>query len=520
MKKIFSLFAILLGLIIFVSTRPNVANAQTCTGSITCCDAGHTTLVQTPIGCRPQFNECTGWTSQCTNSGNSYACSFSGVSGQCGIWVPDSLCNFQMGGSCFYTPAGGGGGGGPTPPPPGWGPCGGCSGCGPFPEQCRTDPGGACVWDSGGCSGGGWPPPAPSCSVVTVPSSITIGSGQQSPISSIVTLYGTNPQIADVTWYASNPSVTSTIPVADYFEPFTSIVTGGNAGSSVITTVVTLWTLQTCQTTTTVNVTAGAPWAQLSNGSIMAGSGNLQSLIPQSCLAPGCDPNFIASTGGIVPGVAVYGGNSYDFSASTSQGSVSTNGWLANTSYAGTDYNYNYFRNLIPSDTVITTLGSNITNAALQTGVLSKGYYWFRVNGNATISDNITIAGNRRVVLLVEGGNLSINGRINVPNPENNFFMTMVNGDIQISPTLTGAGINPAIEGLYMADNQFSTGNGNQQLRMRGCFGGFGGFNLGRDVGNSNSNTPAEIIEHDPRYLPKFPPVLNKDTIIWREVAP
>lgn len=145
--------------------------------------------------------------------------------------------------------------------------------------------------------------------------------------------------------------------------------------------------------------------------------------------------------------------------------------------------------------------------------------------GNLAISGDVNLTGSRKVILLVDGGDLTINGRVNLQS-SNEFFMTLVGkdaggsaGNIIIAPTVAHP-TNPALQGIYFAQNQFRSGGGNNRLYVKGSVVANGGFWLQRDLGNANTNTPAEFFEFDPALMFAYPRQLSRRGVVWREVAP
>jgi len=272
------------------------------------------------------------------------------------------------------------------------------------------------------------------------------------------------------------------------------------------------------------------PWWQVIDGDVLT-NGSLSSLIPSSCSLPGCNPNFILDGPGGYPGVAIYGGSSYDFSTGSSDGrdQVSSQGWLANSSYLGKEYHYSYFARLVPSDvqeqtdeiTEETVTGGDFNSG----GSPARGYIWYKREGDLTINGNVNLVGTRKVVLFVNGGDLNINGRINLQSGES-FFMAIVGkddsgnkGNIIVDPSVSHP-VKPGLEGIFLADSQFKTGSDDKQLYIRGSVAAWEGIVLERDLDDDNSDTPAELFEYAPDLIFNYPQEMLRDVIRWREVAP
>lgn len=289
----------------------------------------------------------------------------------------------------------------------------------------------------------------------------------------------------------------------------------------------------------------GSAWWQVKDSDVRAGGnlGNLISLIPNSCVLPSCNPVFGLKGAGGYPGVPLYGGLVADFRFdpnSTGQAAEGPNNWLANTDYAGQTYDYDYFARQIPSDVVpnIYEINSPSINGGdfNSNGNRSRGYIWFHYNGatlgDLTVSGNVNINTDRKVVLLVEGADLHLDGRINIQNPGSGFFMAIVGkrsnpplkGNIFISSTHPN---QPVLEGIYLAEGTIhttsQTGAGaDKLLYVRGSYIGLGGVELERSLTGpiDNSHTPAETFEYAPELMLVFPQIFSTRTMHWKEVAP
>ncbi len=259
-------------------------------------------------------------------------------------------------------------------------------------------------------------------------------------------------------------------------------------------------------------VVASPGWWQVIGGDAVT-NGVLQSNIPATCVLPGCNPYFILDgTAGGIPGNAIFGGTTNLMTLN-----VSSKGWLGNTLYMGRTYDSTYFTNLIPTSVSFNTVGPNAAQADFDGGVASNGYYWYKSNGNLTLTGNVTITGNRKVILFVDGGDFNINGKINIQTKGSGFFMAIVSGNINVGNSVTGV---PSIEGLFVSDGTFSTGTGNLPLTVRGTVVGWGGVNLQRDLGVGNNTAPAETFEYAPDFIVLYPRDLVQDRINWQEVIP
>ncbi|CAN5345050.1 hypothetical protein BH10PAT1_BH10PAT1_5850 [soil metagenome] len=255
-------------------------------------------------------------------------------------------------------------------------------------------------------------------------------------------------------------------------------------------------------------------WWQVTGGDVVT-NGDLQSEVTAT------SPFILDSVGGW-PGNVLYGNNFNVFN-------ISSQNWIAKSSYLGKTYDSTYFNNLIPGNVVFNNLSPTAGNSDFSSGSISPdGYYWYKTTGDLTTNSDITIVGNRKVILFVQGGNFNINNKINIQTHGSGYFMAIVgkdsngnNGNIIVGPGVTAATATaPAIEGVYEADNLFDTGNSNVNLYIRGTVVAWGSVNLQRSLKASNATLPAESIEYDPALIMLFPRSLVQDNITWKEVIP
>jgi len=131
--------------------------------------------------------------------------------------------------------------------------------------------------------------------------------------------------------------------------------------------------------------------------------------------------------------------------------------------------------------------------------------------------------------LIVKGADTYLTGKINLTKGSG-FFMLIAGvnsggtkGNIIVDSGV-GGGAGANLEGIYVADGQFSTGTTgtetDSQLWIRGSVVSYGGFNLQRHLGNSNNTTAAELFEYAPDLELLYPSKLGARSINWQEVAP
>ncbi len=434
-----------------------------------------------------------------------------------------------------------------APPAPGYGACGGCD-CG-HGSECQTDPSGACIWNPGTCGGGGggicnacgcpgWPPcwGYASCA----PKTQNIAVGQTAPIWGYFSANGYPDYFIWTTW--SGLSVSPGYPIY-----YPGVVPGqygyemvGGAfrvvgyvtpTAPVVDAVVTIrvhWDngdyLDYCRVTSLPQA-----WWQVTDGDIYAGSSIYSSIPPATvCVAPTCTPVLIKDGVGGTPGTPMYAG--LNASTGPAGGQISSKNWLANAAYGGKNYNYAYFASMIPSAVLadpkfIMTGNTVFAGSFASNGVTYGGYRWIKHVGDLTIEkDNL----NKKVILFVENGNLTIRDTIKFNQKGKEFFMAIVGntpgnttgGNIIIDPLVTDATGGYALEGLYLADGQFSTGIATTPLKIRGSIVSSLAPSLQRDLGVLNGTMPAESVEFAPDLVANFPPQLSRKKVIWKEVAP
>jgi hypothetical protein len=274
--------------------------------------------------------------------------------------------------------------------------------------------------------------------------------------------------------------------------------------------------------------TNGVPpvaWWQVTGGNIIT-KGNVSSQIAEFCTnSPSCPSSLILDDPiSARPGTVVYGGNSLDFSAdTTNNGTASSTDWITNTDTASNIYNYAYFsslasgRNFTLDASVDTTLNSGSFNSAPAGG---EEYNWIRVRGNATINQPINIS--QKAILFVEG-NLYINNTINLGGGGDKFFMAIVSRDIIVDPSVTSPDTTtPALTGIFNADGVFRTGTTGATDGLLVVNGSVACADvvLERDLEVGNLDTPAEHFIYSPELVSNYPSALSDKHLVWREVAP
>jgi len=396
-------------------------------------------------------------------------------------------------------------------------------------------PGGATPTPGSGPTPTPTPTPAASCTVDLTPvtASISIGASQNFT-ASVVPSNGT---VDQVNFSSSNTGVATVNPGSDASSPYRTSATGVSVGNVTITSDVVMSGVVRCSDSSSLEITPPGPWWQVKDADIIT-NGNLISPIPTAtCVLPGCNPVFGLDGPGGYPGVPGYGGTTADFEEGTGTGTVSSTNWLANsTSTFRRVYGYSYFQSLIRPDVEI----NEISEPEIQGGYLvsqgnaTRGYVWFRRQGDLTITGTANLQ-DRKVVLLVDGdlylGRPPAQSGSSIRIRDGSgFFMAIVSGDIIISPKVVVAdpqNPEPILEGIFLAEGQVKTGTYGTgldgQLWLRGSVAAYGGVVLERDLTGSdpdNTETPAEFFEYGPDLLFTYPRDLTYRRYRWKEVAP
>lgn len=97
--------------------------------------------------------------------------------------------------------------------------------------------------------------------------------------------------------------------------------------------------------------------------------------------------------------------------------------------------------------------------------------------------------------------------------------MALAKENIIVQPGVGGLGTGPHLEGIFLADKQFRTETGSNQVHVRGGVAALSGIELQRELAD-NSINPAEIFEFGADQLFLFPAPMSQRQISWREVAP
>jgi len=261
-------------------------------------------------------------------------------------------------------------------------------------------------------------------------------------------------------------------------------------------------------------------WWQGKDTDIIA-SGDIRSILPVA-------NNLILPGSGGYPGVAIYGGV---LSLGTNGGKVSSpQNWKAQTATSLHNYTFASFTRKIPTTVTYINLipAANLDNMISAAG--SSGYTWFKYDAALNFNQDLTLTGSglsvgdKKIVIMVDGGNVNVNTKINLTKGTG-FFGVFTNKDINIYNVVGGSGTYD-LEGIYFADGSVNTANDKlpleptSSLKFRGSVVGMVKVNLQRDLGAANATTPAEFFEYAPDQLFLLPSAFSHKKTQWQEVAP
>jgi len=364
-----------------------------------------------------------------------------------------------------------------------------------------------------------------SCTVSISPITTTITVGLDKRFTA--TVANVVGDIDSVRFVSGNSGILNPDPTQDTIPTYRTRGEGVSVGSTTLTANVYMGGASTCSATTgAISVVGVNAWWQAKDYTLLR-SGNIITDIPSTCVS-GCLPFLGLDGDGGFPGLAVYG-NSID----TGSGNVSGLGWGVNTALSiRKTYDYDFFARQIPDSITFNEITSTtIEGTELSSGgVETDGYYWYHFDGSLgdlTINDNVDL-GDRKVVLMVDGANLTITRRIFL-NDGTGFFAAFVGrnssglkGDIIVDGDVSHP-VQPELEGLFHADGDFFTGTlgvaSDTQLHVNGMISSETNIVQERDL-TDNSDTPAFFLEYAPELTLLMPKELMTKSYKWEEVAP
>ena len=367
----------------------------------------------------------------------------------------------------------------------------------------------------------------PSATVTFSPSPFAVNVGSTATLRATVTpVNGTVKTANGVTFSRNNAKITLGTPVKVSANVYTVQVTGRAVGTSRVTATVYFNGITTPITSAASTVIVSAlPWWQVVDSDIQT-KGDLRSSIPTGSKFN--IPRPVGAWAGY-PGVVAYPIPPPTYTATFTPGTVSSTGWLANSSATNSKvFNYAYFNGQIPADVTPTTVTSaNIANAlTTSTTVFNKyGYYWLKFPTTGTLTIPAVNIGTRRVILLAPNANINFTGDVTL-NDGVGFFMVIAGktgaantyGNITATAKVAS---DTNLEGIYVADGTFYVGtSATWRLIVRGSVVGNGGGNLAGRTYKAGAANPAIRFEYAPDQIMLFPGKLGARKIDWNEVAP
>jgi len=303
-------------------------------------------------------------------------------------------------------------------------------------------------------------------------------------------------QINRINFSSSDSGVASIDPSQVIFLPvsYSTTITGESLGTAEISVVVTLLSGLTCDdpapTQVTVNPFTG--WFQTKEGDVHSG-GSINSPIPSTAT----NPYFSLHDSGETSGVISYGGGSAFFD----EGEISPeDDWLAKDSFSKRKFDYfyqllgspeaNWDGGSFPNSSGIYYRGEGLSITVGRENVPNGRKLVILVDGDVTITDKVTVVPGGSLVL-ISSGNINVNGSVG------------------------------RLEGIYLADGTFSTGDEDNQLTAEGVFIAQE-FALERgSPGDPWYDTePYEVFYYRPDLVINSHPKIWTATYTWQEIAP
>ncbi len=326
--------------------------------------------------------------------------------------------------------------------------------------------------------------------------------------------------ISNVTFASANGTVASAAPGPDSAAAYQTAIVATGVGTTSYTATAT--TTQGISFIATAPIVVGNPpaWFQTIDGDAIS-LGSINDPIPATCLGP-CLAYMNIDPPPNHPGLAIGRG-----SITTGAGRVSAPNLQVPNSQPDPGIvidTYDFYFNRINSPLI-----QNITEPVLDQWVVDnrirpfptyRGYHLVHIpcTAGTAHTGNFDML-NLRTILYIDC-NLSVEGDTTVT-PGQGTIVTVVQGDIDVAPTVTEVG------GIYSCDGTFHTGTNtpvstdppnDDPLHVKGTV-ACEDVELERDL-EDNSQTPAEVFEYQPDQTMQFPSFLSKKNLIWREVAP
>lgn len=195
---------------------------------------------------------------------------------------------------------------------------------------------------------------------------------------------------------------------------------------------------------------------------------------------------------------------------------ISTTQWQAVSRYQGKKMDYSFFAaNLGLTSSTADNFGSGSGADTISKPAYAPAQDFWYQNGNATVNSAWNVGASEKYIIFVNG-DLTVNANVTVAS--GGFLAFIVNGGVTV-----GTGVT-SLQGLYILDNNFTTNSvasgDDVQLTVQGSVITWSGVSLGRDLGSTNINTPAEKFTYRPDLIVNMPDKMKIFALRWQEVAP
>ncbi len=258
------------------------------------------------------------------------------------------------------------------------------------------------------------------------------------------------------------------------------------------------------------------PWFSVFGGGVVGASGNVGTTIPSG--------KFMINGSGMVFGRDWYG--------NLSSANVSTNAWMVkNDSWVDiaskNENKYSALKERLMVQSMPITINAVDPNLITVIDSASNGNKISDVtvgySGAGLTLNSAQNLNGRKMVILVEGGNVNLNGQVRVG--AGGFLAILAKNDINISTTvgegvpgdITLAGYAPHLEGIFYAQGSIYTGVGVKQLRIDGSLVGMGGVSLQRTY---MGQYPAEYVYFRPDLADIMTKLNLRKKVLQEQVNP
>ena len=237
----------------------------------------------------------------------------------------------------------------------------------------------------------------------------------------------------------------------------------------------------------------GCNWWQVKDGSAVAG-GNVRSQVPPGQTLVTGTPGVVACGGSFCPTDAQVGVGNWNVASVVSRIIADRNSYARFKAQVGNKFTAQDFPTPLADSLVIS--GRPATDGVI---------YWLAPGPTRLPGQNI---GTSRVVLLADG-NVDITG--NLTFAEGGFLAILSGGDIKVAGSVT------RLQGLYLAQGTFDTGDSAIPLTIDGSVAGLTRIKLSRTFSGA---TPAELFIYHPEYLINLPTGLMRRKQFKQELVP